>query len=180
MLGPPCLHHQPLSWLPWCCPWWGSTPSSVPIAPSGARSRGARCRCPRAVTQGGSSGALCAPSRGPVAPTLRFPFLESLDQGKKCIFGEFHLLQLQSLFFFSPPFYFKWAKAPFVLPQLSGQAASELLPADSALGSRLAQPFPSGSASLLRWQVPMVAATAGTVAPVPLLPGGALQLLPCF
>uniref|UniRef100_A0A8C3GP59 Potassium voltage-gated channel subfamily Q member 4 n=1 Tax=Cairina moschata TaxID=8855 RepID=A0A8C3GP59_CAIMO len=39
-------------------------------------------------------------------------------------------------------------------------------PADSALGSRL---FPSGSVSPLRWQVPMGAAAAGTVALVPFL-----------
>lgn len=53
-LGPPCLHQQPR-----CCPWWGCAPSSVPAVPSPRG--GARCRCPCAVTQGGSSGALCAP-----------------------------------------------------------------------------------------------------------------------
>lgn len=69
-LGPPCLHQQPR-----CCPWWGCAPSSVPAVPG----------APVPLRKAARAEPSVRPSRGPVAQTLRFPFLESLDQGKKKI-----------------------------------------------------------------------------------------------
>lgn len=82
--GPPLLHCWPQPGRP------GAAGSASPqhrgaAVPSGAM--GAQSPLCRYGAGSGGAVALCTPSRGLVAQALRFPFLESLDQGKKCIFG---------------------------------------------------------------------------------------------
>jgi len=85
--GPPRLHR-------------GAQPGGLPAVPWGAA--GARSPPCRYGAGSGGAMALCTPSRGPVAQALCFPFLESLDQGKKMYFWSFLRFSLRVYFFFPP------------------------------------------------------------------------------